>query len=108
MPAAQPQRRAIQLEERRRIAGLRLDGPRAPGRRLREPWLGPGRPEPERRRGPGPGDRHATTISAADRMPGAQPGRVLQHFLRQVLDLLEPQLLALIEIDRAWQRELQQ
>jgi hypothetical protein len=119
--AAEPQRGAVQLEHRVRVAGLQLDGQLAPLLGLGQPrrggggvgwagcaggragWAGcaGGRREAERRLQARPGQRDPAAVPAGVGAAGAVPDRVLAAFVRDVLDLPQAQLLALVQVDRA-------
>src|SRR5213592_1225495 len=104
MLVADAQRRPVEPEHRVWIRGLGVRGQLLPGARLREPRRR-GRivvAEPEGRRGAGPGERDAAAVA---RVPGAVPARVLELLLGDVLDLPQPELLALVDVGAAGQRE---
>ena len=108
MVASEAERGAVQLEERVRVAGLRLDRQLPPAERLRQPRSRSRRTETERRLSARPGERDPAAIPAAHRVPGPMPRRILEQILVEVLDLLQTQLLALVQVGAAGQRQHQQ
>ena len=77
-----------------------------PPLRLRQPGLRAGRGgrEAERRINTGPRQRHPAAVPAGVGAAGPVPDRVLTQLVRDVLDLPQPEFLALVEVDRAGQR----
>ena len=105
---AQVQRRPVQRQGGRRVVALRGHGQGRPVRRLRQPGRDAVGGEPERRPVARPRQRHAAPVAAAVGAAGALPRRVLERLLRQVLDLRQPELLPLVEVGGAGQRQGEQ
>ena len=95
-------------ELRGRIAGLGLDAQRPPRRRLRQPRSASGRREPERRRLAAPRQRDPTPVPPALVVAGAHPDRVLEQLVGDVLHLLQPEFVALVDVDAARERHREQ
>ena len=72
-------------------------------RRLREPWRGAGGTEAERRLRAVPRQRHAAAVAAGVGAAGLEVHRILEVLGRQVLDLGEAELLALVHVQRPGQ-----
>jgi hypothetical protein len=66
------------------------------------------RPESERRLRTRPRDRHPAAVPPPYGVAGPLPGRILQQFLGQALDLIQTQLVTLIDVRTAWQSQLEQ
>ncbi len=96
---------AEQLKCRVRIGALGLCRQRRPVVGHRQPRRAGG--EAVGRRGTAPRQRHPLAVAAAVGVPAALPGRVLQRVVGQV-DVLQAQLVAVVEVDGARQRELYQ
>src|SRR4029077_7192202 len=88
------------------VRGLSLDRQIPPLDWLRQPGLQAGRGgrEAERRIGTGPWQRHPAAVPPGVGATGPVPDRVLTQLIRDVLDLPQPEFLALVEVDRAGQR----
>ena len=65
-------------------------------------------PKSERRLRARPRDRHPAAVPPAHGVARPLPGRVLQDFLGQILDLLQTQLVTLIDVRTARQSQLEQ
>ncbi|GAA2230808.1 hypothetical protein GCM10010232_16490 [Streptomyces amakusaensis] len=106
--AAQPQRGPVQLQCRTGGAVLGRHGQSGPPPGLRQPGLGPVPGEAVRRGRTGPGQGDPAAVAARVGAAGAEVDRVAEPFRRNVLDLRQAQLLALVEADRPGQRQHEQ
>ena len=102
-----PQRRAVHLQRGPLDARLALDGQVRPLLRLRQPGRS-ARTESVGRRIARPRDRHPAPVPRAVRAAAAVPGRVLTCLGWQVGDLGQAELLALVQVGGAGQREREQ
>ena len=103
--APQPQPGAVELEHRgrrRRSAASTVSG--AQSRGLLEPGGRAVAAEAVRRSVAGPGERDTAAVAAGVDAARAEPHRVLAALGRDVLDLGQPELLALVDVHRAGQR----
>ena len=103
---ANPQRVAVEPQHRGVVTLLRLGRQRRPVLRLRQPWLAVA--EAERRSGACPRQRDAAAVAAATGVPRPLPHRIGELVFGDVVDLRQAELLALVEVDRARQRQLEE
>ena len=93
--------RALSIEPGSRLLASTVSA--AQRRRLAEPRLArrARRAEPERRLVAGPRQRHPAPVATRVDAAGADVHRVLELMLGQVLDLVEAELVALVDVERA-------
>lgn len=96
----------VQLQGGAGLAGLGLDAQLAPARGLRQPAAA--RAEAVRAALAGPRDRHPAPVAEAVLALGPEERRVLAGLVRQLRDVGQAELLALVDVGGAGQRQHQQ